>query len=133
MSHAHWTGTIYTISISCVIISYHACDLRHNHRVAVSKLCSKWYCRPFMHIGLLLVRLESNSPLACLDDIIIYALTFQDHLYNLDDVLSRLIAGGFELKLSKCILFKEKVRISGHVLSKSGVTCDAEKISAVFN
>ncbi|XP_076815940.1 uncharacterized protein LOC143461890 isoform X1 [Clavelina lepadiformis] len=37
---------------------------------------------------------EWNGALAYLDDIIMYARTFQDHLHNLDDVLSRLIGMG---------------------------------------
>ncbi|CAK8672603.1 unnamed protein product [Clavelina lepadiformis] len=88
----------------------------------------------FQHLmRIVLDGVEWNGALAYLDDIIIYARTFQDHLRNLDDVLSRLVAGGLKLKPSKCNLFKEEVRFLGHVVSKSGVSCDPEKISAVSN
>ncbi|CAK8686658.1 unnamed protein product [Clavelina lepadiformis] len=46
---------------------------------------------------------------------------------RLDDVLFRLIAGGIKFKPSKCNLFKE-VRYLGHVVAKSGVPCNPEKI-----
>ena len=61
-----------------------------------------------------------------MDDIIVYARTFNKHLRNLDLVLSRLELHGLTLKPSKCTLFKSEVKFLGHNVSKSGVSCDLE-------
>ena len=68
-----------------------------------------------------------------MDDIIVYARTFDEHLHNLDLVLSRLELHGLTLKPSKCTLFKSEVKCLGHIVSKSGVSCDPEKVACVSN
>ena len=71
--------------------------------------------------------------MAYLDDIIVYARTFDEHLRNLDLALSRLKLHGLTLKPSKCTLFKSEVKFLGHIASKSGVSCDPEKVACVSN
>ena len=75
--------------------------------------------------------IEWDGVLAYLDDIIVYAQTFDEHLRNLDLVLSRLELHGLTLKPSKCALFKSEVKFLDHIVSKSGVSCDPEKVACV--
>ena len=48
--------------------------------------------------------------MAYLDDIIVYARTFDEHFRNLDLVLSGLELHGLTLMPSKCTLFKSEVK-----------------------
>ena len=76
----------------------------------------------FQHlIRVVLDVIEWDGVLAYLDDIIVYARTFDEHLRNLDLVLSRLKLHDLTLKPSKCTLFKSEVKFLGHIVSKSGV------------
>jgi len=49
-------------------------------------------------MSIVLNGIEWNGILAYLDDITVHARTFDDHLRNLDMVLSRLVAHGLKLK-----------------------------------
>ena len=53
---------------------------------------------------------EWDGVLAYLEDITVYARTFDEHLRNLDLVFSRLELHGLTLKPSKCTLFKSEVK-----------------------
>ena len=88
----------------------------------------------FQHLmRIVLNGIEWNGVLAYLDDIIVYARTFDAHLQHLDALLSRLTAHGLKLKPSKCNFLKTEVNFLGHVVSKSGVSCDPDKISCIVN
>ena len=64
----------------------------------------------FQHLmRIVLNGVQWDGVLAYLDDIIVYACTFDEHLRNLDLVLSRLELHGLTLKPSKCTLFKSEV------------------------
>ena len=67
--------------------------------------------------------------LAYLDDVIVFARTFEEMLEKLEAVLKRLGGHGLKLKPSKCKLFQTKLAYLGHVVSKDGVEPDPEKIS----
>ena len=65
----------------------------------------------FQHLmRIVLNGIEWDGVLACLDDIIVYTRTFDEHLRNLDLVLSPLELHGLTLKPSKCTLFKSEVK-----------------------
>ena len=88
----------------------------------------------FQHLmRVVLHGIEWDGMLAYLADIIVYARTFHEHLRNLDFVLSRLELHGLTLKPSKYTLFKSEVKFLGHIVSKSGVSCDPEKVACVSN
>ena len=61
-----------------------------------------------------------------LDDIIVYANSFKEHLQRLDKVLTRLGEHGLKLKPSKCQFLVEKVTYVRHELSSSGVSPNTE-------
>ena len=69
--------------------------------------------------------------LVYIDDILIFGKTFHETLHNLELVLDRLRSANLVLKPSKCHMFKESIPFLGHVISRDGVTCDPNKISAV--
>ena len=68
-----------------------------------------------------------------LDDILVYASIFQEHLERLDQVFSRLSKAGLRLKLSKCSFLRKRVTYLGHNVSADGVATDCNKISVVTN
>ena len=66
-----------------------------------------------------------------LDDVVVYASSFEQHLRRLELVFERLRAHNLKLKLAKCHFFAQEVRYLGHVISADGVATDPEKTRAV--
>ena len=66
-----------------------------------------------------------------LDDIIISGKTDEEHLSNLQAVLSRLQSSGLRLKKEKCALMKDSVVYLGHYLDKSGLRPLQDKVDAI--
>ena len=69
--------------------------------------------------------------LVYLDDIIIWAPTFEDHLRRLRLVFDRIRAAGLKLKPTKCQFLKKEATFLGHVVSCEGIKTDPEKVKAV--
>jgi hypothetical protein len=67
------------------------------------------------------------------DDILIYSNSFEQHLQNLQQVLSILQREKWYVKLSKCAFAQPQVAYLGHVISAAGVSTDASKIESVRN
>ena len=78
-----------------------------------------------------LAGLQWDICLIYLDDIIVFAKTFEDMLQNLSSVFDRLISAGLKLKPRKCTLFAPEVEFLGHVVSKEGDATDPKKIEVV--
>ena len=74
-----------------------------------------------------------NWLLVYLDDLLIYSLTFEDHLQHLDMVLQRIEETGLKLNLNKCQLLWKEVSYLGHTISAEGVSCQADKTEVVKN
>ena len=66
-----------------------------------------------------------------LDDLLVFSDTFENHLANLDKILTIITEKGLKLKESKCQFFKQEIHYLGHVISKNGVATDPEKIKCV--
>ena len=66
-----------------------------------------------------------------LDDIIISGKTDDEHLRNLEAVLTRLESSGLRLKKAKCELMKDSVDYLGHRLDKNGLRPLQEKVDAI--
>jgi hypothetical protein len=64
-----------------------------------------------------------------LDDIIIFAPTFDVHLIRLEKVFSKLQNHNLKIKLSKCCFGRADVKFLGHVVSSSGIAVDQDKVS----
>ena len=66
-----------------------------------------------------------------LDDLIVFADTFEEHLHRLDLVLTRLKQCNLKLSPEKCTFIQEKVGFLGHVVSADGIETDPEKIDKI--
>lgn len=78
---------------------------------------------------------DLNYKICCiyLDDIIIFASTFEQHMERLQQVFQRLKDSGLKLTPKKCAFFQPKVKYVGHVVSADGIEADPEKIEKVIN
>jgi len=66
-----------------------------------------------------------------LDDVVIFAETFNDHLTRLKDVLQRFRNAGLKLKPKKCQILKQQVAFLGHVINNMGISTDPAKIEKI--
>lgn len=66
-----------------------------------------------------------------LDDILISGITEDDHLKNLDTVLTRLEQAGMRLKIKKCAFMLPAVEYLGHSISAAGLQPTKEKVRAI--
>jgi hypothetical protein len=66
-----------------------------------------------------------------LGDVIVIALTFQQHLLNLRNVLQRHREGRLKLNPVKCQLYQKEVHYLRHIVSPKGTTTDHEKLKSV--
>ena len=66
-----------------------------------------------------------------LDDILVTGNTEEDHLNNLDEVLTRLGNSGFRLKRHKCIFLLPTVDYLGHTVTVDGLKPSEEKVRAI--
>ncbi|KAK3732649.1 hypothetical protein QZH41_001445 [Actinostola sp. cb2023] len=69
--------------------------------------------------------------LAYLDDIIVFAKSFEEILSRLDQVFDRLSGYGLKLKPSKCSLFQTELKYLRHIVSREGVSPDPDKVKAL--
>ena len=77
--------------------------------------------------------LQWHICLAFLDDVMIYASTFELHCQRLELVFDRLRKANLKLKPGNCKLFCFKTRFLGSIVSEKGIEVDPEKVSAVVN
>lgn len=66
-----------------------------------------------------------------MDDVIIFADTFEEHLDRLQQVLKRLRDCGFKLAPDKCSFFKDKIKFLGHIISEKGIEPDPAKVEKI--
>ena len=75
--------------------------------------------------------LQSEMCLVYLDDVILFAATFDAALDNREVVFGHLYDAGLKLKAKKCDLMKRKVAFLGHIVDAECVHCDPAKVDAV--
>ena len=66
-----------------------------------------------------------------LDDILVTGSTVEDHLANLDKVLSILATAGLKLNKAKCAFLLPKVEYLGHLIDGNGIHPTKEKVKAI--
>ena len=66
-----------------------------------------------------------------LDDIIVFSDSYEEHMEDLDLVMSRLQSANLTLKKEKCYLFKTIVNFLGYTLCCKGVRPQMEKVEAI--
>ena len=69
--------------------------------------------------------------LVYLDDVISFGKSIPEALAHLDEVLARLSDFGLQLKSKKCTFVQTEVGFLGHIVGRTGLACDPEKLSAV--
>ena len=75
--------------------------------------------------------LQWKQCIAYLDDIIVFAPTFPEHLKRLRAVFQRLREAKLKLKPGKCTLARPQVAFLGHVVSREGLQADPAKVQAI--
>jgi hypothetical protein len=78
-----------------------------------------------------LKELNWKIALVYIDIILIFSNNFEEQLKHLELVFDKLKQANLTLNPSKCHFAKEEVNYLGHILSKSGIQVNPEKISAV--
>ena len=81
-------------------------------------------------MNLALSGLTWHHCLVYLDNIIIWASTFENHIYRLKLVFDRMRIAGLKLKPTKCHFLQKEVTFLGHVVSADGIKPDPEKVKA---
>ena len=71
--------------------------------------------------------------LVYLDDVISFGKTVPEALLRLEEVLARMSDFGLQLKAKKCTFMQTEVAFLGHIVGRTGLACDPEKLSAVRN
>lgn len=75
--------------------------------------------------------LMRKCTLVFFDDILVYSSTMEQHLSDLEKVLSLLRKDSLYAKMSKCSFAGSNVEYLGHIISAKGVQTDPKKVSAV--
>lgn len=77
--------------------------------------------------------LKWQACLVYLDDVVIFAASFEEHLDRLRMVLQALRSAQLTIKPQKCHFGFQELRFLGHVISSEGVKPDPDKTAAVKN
>lgn len=67
------------------------------------------------------------------DDILIFSLTFEDHLKHIHEVLKRIHEAGMTINLNKSKFAQTSVKFLGYELNSAGYRPDPEKVQAIIN
>ena len=79
------------------------------------------------------VNLNWKQCIVYLDDVIIFAKTFEEHIERLSNVLERIKAANLKCKIEKCKFAVDEVKYLGFYLSKDGLKMDQSKVEAILN
>ena len=82
-------------------------------------------------INIIFGDIQMEKILCYVDDILIIAKTFEEHLARLDIVLGRLVKAKLKLKPKKCSLLKTELIFLGIVISVDGIWPAERKIGAI--
>ena len=72
-----------------------------------------------------------NGVCVYFDDILITGSTLEEHLQNLDNVLTKIEKAGLKLNRSKCLFLMSKIEYLGHVIDEHGLHPTEGKIKAI--
>jgi hypothetical protein len=70
----------------------------------------------------ILAGLNWQTCLIYIDDIIVFADSFESHLARLSQVLDRIAEQGLKVSPKKCFLFQRRVSFLGHIVSTEGIS-----------
>ena len=75
--------------------------------------------------------LQWQTCLVYIDDVIVFGKDVDSAFIHLKEIFQRLKEAQLKLKPKKCSLFKISVSFLGHVVSRDGIQCNPDKVSAV--
>ena len=67
-----------------------------------------------------------------LDDVVVFASSFDEHVKRVDQVLDRVEKAGLKLKPDKCHLFEDQVHFLGHIISSEGVCPSPDNVAKIL-
>ena len=67
-----------------------------------------------------------------LDDVVVFASSFDKHVKRVDQVLDRVEKAGLKLKPDKCHLFEDQVHFLGHIISSEGVCPSPDNVAKIL-
>jgi hypothetical protein len=70
--------------------------------------------------------------LVYIDDIVIFSITFEDHLKHLDQVFAAIAESGITLSPKKCNLGYQSLLLLGQKVSRLGLSTHKEKVDAIL-
>lgn len=68
-----------------------------------------------------------------IDDLLVFSKTFDEHMDNMRECLSRCREYNLKLRPSKCLFFQDKLPFLGHMVSGDGLEMDEKKVEALTN
>lgn len=77
--------------------------------------------------------LQNQICLVYLDDIIVFSVSLQEHMLNLEKVFKKLRESNFKIQLDKSEFLKLETEFLGHVICREGVKPNTNKIHAIKN
>lgn len=75
--------------------------------------------------------LQNVVCLVYLDDIIVFSVSLQEHMVNLEKVFKRLRESNFKIQMDKSEFLKLETAYLGHIISKDGIKPNPDKITAI--
>jgi len=75
--------------------------------------------------------LKWKTLLVYMDDVLVYAKTFEDHLTNLRAAFDRIREANLILKPNKCFFVKQSIKFLGHIVSDQGIHPDPDRVKAI--
>lgn len=75
--------------------------------------------------------LQNTVCLVYLDDIIVFSVSLQEHMVNLEKVFKRLRDSNFKIQMDKSEFLKLETAYLGHIISKDGIKPNPDKIAAI--
>lgn len=67
-----------------------------------------------------------------LDDIVIFPKSEEEHINDVTEVMKKISRADIQIKLKKCAFCQHKVLLLGHIVSKNGISVDADKIKSII-
>lgn len=78
-----------------------------------------------------LSELPLQTALVYIDDILVHAKDFEQEVTNLEVVFQRLRDANLKLNPKKCVLFAQEVNFLGHIVGRSGIAPDPDKVKSI--